>query len=63
MLEEGFLATTAFYASFAHKEKDINMYGDAVRKTFSFLKKAVASGDPEKCLKGPVCHSGFKRLT
>jgi len=26
MLEKGFLATTAFYASFAHKDKDVNDY-------------------------------------
>ena len=63
MLEKGFLASTAFYASYAHKEEHIESYLGAVNETFSFISKAVNEGLPEKHLKGPVCHSGFKRLT
>jgi hypothetical protein len=62
MLEKGFLATTAFYASFAHKEKDVQRYLDAVDGSFCFIAKAVKEGNPRKFLKGPICHSGFKRL-
>ncbi|MFA5034388.1 MAG: aminotransferase class III-fold pyridoxal phosphate-dependent enzyme [Candidatus Margulisiibacteriota bacterium] len=62
MLELGFLATTAFYASFAHQEKQVDGYCQAIDEVFAFLAKAAA-GDPKKYLKGPVCHSGFKRLT
>lgn len=63
MLEEGFLATTSFYASFAHKDKYINKYLSATDKVFKFIAKALKEGKVEKCLKGPVCHGGFRRLT
>lgn len=63
MLERGFLATTGFYASYAHKDEHVGMYLEAVDETFSFIAGAVEEGAPEKYLKGPVCHSGFKRLT
>ncbi|MFH1389705.1 MAG: aminotransferase class III-fold pyridoxal phosphate-dependent enzyme [Candidatus Margulisiibacteriota bacterium] len=62
MLELGFLATTAFYASFAHQAKQVDGYCQAIDEVFAFLSKA-ASSDPKKSLKGPICHSGFKRLT
>ncbi len=63
MLERGFLATTAFYASYAHKEGDVRNYLKAVDESFHLIRKALDSGRPEKMLKGPVCHGGFKRLT
>ncbi len=63
MLNEGILATTAFYASYAHKEKHIAAYDKAVKKTFDFISKVYNEGNVESYLKGPVCHSGFKRLT
>lgn len=62
MLERGFLASTGFYASYAHKEKHVNAYLDAVDRVFGFIKKAIGSSNPERYLKGPVCHSGFKRV-
>lgn len=62
MLEKGFLASTGFYASYGHKEKQINEYINAINDVFSFIAKAEGEGDPKKYLKGPVCHSGFKRL-
>lgn len=63
MLEKGFLATTAFYASYAHKEMHIKKYFKAVDEAFAFIAMAVKKGKPEKYLKGPVCHAGFRRLT
>lgn len=63
MLEKGFLASTAFYASFAHRDEYIEEYFEAVDQTFGFISKAIESGSSEKYLKGPVCQSGFKRLT
>ncbi|MDD5292055.1 MAG: aminotransferase class III-fold pyridoxal phosphate-dependent enzyme [Candidatus Omnitrophica bacterium] len=62
MLKKGFLATTSFYASFAHKPAIVAKYLKAVDSAFLFISKAVKQGNPAKCLKGPVCHSGFKRL-
>jgi len=63
MLDRGFLATTAFYASYAHKEKHIEDYANAVLESFKIIKEAILSKDSESYLKGPVCHAGFKRLT
>ena len=63
MLKLGFLATTAFYASLAHTDEYIGLYLEACDKTFAFIAKAISQGNVEKLLKGPVCHSGFKRLT
>jgi len=63
MLERGFLATTAFYASCAHKEIHIKKYLQATDEAFSFIAKAIKKDNPEKYLRGEVCHSGFRRLT
>ncbi len=63
MLKKGFLATTAYYASYAHRKTHIEQYLEATDKVFSFIYKALKSGNPEKFLKGPVCHAGFRRLT
>lgn len=63
MLRLGFLATTAFYASFAHTSKDIEQYFRAVDDAFGVIARAAASKHPQKYLKNGVCHSGFKRLT
>jgi len=63
MLERGFLATTAFYASYAHKEENVEKYLKAVDEVFAFISKAIQKGNPEKYLKGPVCYAGFRRLT
>lgn len=62
MLELGFLASTACYTSYAHKPEHIKLYLEACDKTFAFIAEALEQGSPEKYLKGPVCHSGFKRL-
>ena len=63
MLEKGFLATTVFYASYAHKHGHIEKYLRAVDKTFDFMSKVIKEGKPKKYLKGPACHSGFKKIT
>jgi glutamate-1-semialdehyde 2,1-aminomutase len=63
MLEKGILATTAFYASYSHKQKDTDKYLKAIDEVFKFIKNADSEGTPEKYLKTRVCHSGFKRLT
>jgi len=61
MLKEGFLSTTGYYASYAHKEKDIKEYLEAIDKVFGKISKNIKNID--KLLKSEVCHGGFKRLT
>lgn len=63
MLEKNFLATNAFYASFAHKDSDIKNYLSAVDSVFLTIKKIIDEGNPDEYIKLGVCHSGFKRLT
>lgn len=62
MLEKGCLATTAFYASYAHREKHVQTYLEAIDEVFEFAGKAIEKGNAEQYLKGPICHSGFGRL-
>lgn len=63
MLSKGFLATTAFYASYAHNDEHIDKYLAATDKAFMLINKALASGKAQSYLKSKVCQSGFKRLT
>jgi len=63
MLDRGFLAVTSFCPSYAHKDGHIKKYRDAADEAFSFISRSIRRGNPEKYLRGPVSHSGFKRLT
>ncbi len=63
MLEKGFLATNAFYASYAHKPAHVKKYLRALDETFATLNSAIDQNSVEKKLKGPIAKSGFKRLT
>jgi glutamate-1-semialdehyde aminotransferase len=62
MLERGFLATTVFYASYAHKDEHVNNYLEALDETFGVISEVVQNDDAKKLLKVPVCHAGFRRL-
>jgi glutamate-1-semialdehyde 2,1-aminomutase len=63
MLKKGFLATNAFYASYAHQEHHIESYLKTADETFAVLARAIERNEVKKLLKGPVAHSGFGRLT
>jgi glutamate-1-semialdehyde 2,1-aminomutase len=63
MLDRGFLAGKAFYASFAHTDGMIGDYLAAVRESFEIIASAVAEASIESRLRGPVAQSGFARLT
>lgn len=63
MLERGFLATGAFYASYAHQDDHIAGYSAAVEESFALIAQALKANEVEKLLKGPVAHSGFYRLS
>ncbi|HUJ90051.1 MAG TPA: aminotransferase class III-fold pyridoxal phosphate-dependent enzyme [Syntrophorhabdales bacterium] len=62
MLEKGFLATTGFYAMFAHQEAHAKAYLEAVDQVLPSLRKATESGHPESFLMGQPAIAGFKRL-
>jgi hypothetical protein len=63
MLKKGYLASTNFYASTAHNEDNLNLYFEALNDVYILIADCE-KGDIkiENLLKGPVCHSGFKRL-
>ena len=63
MLEKGFLASRAFYATYAHQEKHMESYLNAVAESFRTVAETMATGSVLSALKGPVAHTGFKRLT
>lgn len=63
MLNQGFLAGKAYYATFAHQESHIEQYLLAVRQAFEVIAKALEQGRARELLQGPVAHSGFRRLT
>ena len=63
MLEKGFLATSAFYATYAHRDTHVESYLIAVEEIFRTLSRAIKRGNIEGLLKGPIAHSGFRRLT
>ncbi len=63
MLKKGFLASTLFYASVAHEDEHIKLYGEALNDVFKIIAKCENQIlDIDTLLEGPVCHSGFKRL-
>ena len=63
MLKKGYLATNAFYTSFAHTEMDVLGYLDTVDTVFAYLADAVKKNNAELLLEGPVCQTGFQRLS
>jgi glutamate-1-semialdehyde aminotransferase len=63
MLERGFLASTLFYAMYAHQKEHVEKYLNAVDEAFAEILEANKTGSLEKCLKGLPASAGFKRLT
>jgi glutamate-1-semialdehyde aminotransferase len=62
MLESGFLASTLFYAMYAHKNEHANSYIEKVGEIFGKIIEANSSGSLESKLKGKPAISGFKRI-
>jgi len=62
MLSRGILASSRFYPSFAHTEKHLKLYFNALDEVFVFLAESIKTGAVHENLRGPVAHSGFRRL-
>lgn len=62
MLDKGFLATKAFYGTYAHDARIAEEYLQATEETFGVIARAVEQGRVRDMLQGPVAHSGFARL-
>jgi glutamate-1-semialdehyde aminotransferase len=63
MLERGFLASNAFYATYAHTEQHISDYIAATEEVFTEIAKGIEEGTLATKLKGPEAHKDFHRLT
>ncbi len=63
MLKKGFITTTAFYPSFSHTKKHLKVYETALNEVFVFIKNSIHKNSTGSNLEGPICHTGFKRLT
>jgi glutamate-1-semialdehyde aminotransferase len=62
MLERGYLATAAYYATAAHTPAILDGYLAALGNVFASLRKAIDQNNVTQQLLGPVAHGGFQRL-
>ena len=63
MLKKNILASTNFYASIAHEDTYIEKYFSELDVVYRLIKRCENHElQIDKILKGPICHSGFKRL-
>jgi glutamate-1-semialdehyde 2,1-aminomutase len=62
MLARGFLACGGFYPSIVHTEEVLARFDAALQEVFAAVAAALRAGDPERALRGPVAHIGFRRL-
>ena len=62
MLKRGFLASNLIYCCIKHSDKIINDYFKNLEEVFILINECENGRDINTLLKGPICHSGFKRL-
>lgn len=62
MLARGFLASTLVYVCTEHTPEVLEKYFAEMDSVFALIKECENGRDVMSLLKGPVCHSGFKRL-
>ncbi len=63
MLKRGYLASPSVYVSYSHTQEIVKEYLINVDEVFQIIKEAIKQQKVLRLLKGPVAHSGFKRLT
>ena len=63
MLERGFLASTTFYAMYAHTSEHVKSYLSSVDQVFAEIMELLKAGSLAKKLRGLPSQVGFKRLT
>jgi len=59
MLKRGFLAGGAIYPTWAHDERIVLLYDEAIDEVFEEIAEAISEGDVTKRLGGPAAHTGF----
>ena len=62
MMEQGFLAGYSIYPTLAHTDELVGLHGEALDRVFARMADLLKAGKVREALKGPVAHSGFRRL-
>jgi glutamate-1-semialdehyde 2,1-aminomutase len=62
MLAKGYLVGNSVYVCIDHSQDVITEFFAALDPVFALVKECEEGRDVMSLLKGPVCHSGFKRL-
>lgn len=62
MLAKGFLAATSVYVCTEHDGDVLDRYFEALDPVFELIKQCEMGQSVDRLLRGPVCHSGFRRL-
>ena len=62
MLAKGYLAGNSVYVSLAHTDDVVDGYFEALDPIFGLIRECEDGRDVDTCLRGPICHGGFKRL-
>lgn len=62
MLAKGYLAGNSVYVCIEHVPEVVSGFFAALEPIFALIKECEEGRDVMSLLKGPVCHSGFKRL-
>ena len=62
MLAQGYLASTSVYVCTEHTPQIVADYFAALDPVFRLIRECEDGRDVNSLLKGPVCHSGFRRL-
>jgi glutamate-1-semialdehyde 2,1-aminomutase len=62
MLAKGFLVGNSVYVCTEHTDEVVDSYFEALDPLFGLVRECEDGRDVMQLLKGPICHSGFKRL-
>ena len=62
MLGKGYLASNLVFSCIDHTVEVVNEYLVALDSVFGLIKECEEGRELGSVLRGPVCHSGFKRL-
>lgn len=62
MLAKGYLAANSVYSCLAHTPDVVDRFFDELAPVFRLIRECEDGRDVAALLKGPVAHSGFKRL-
>ena len=62
MLAKGYLAATSVYVCTEHTPDVLDGYFTVLDPVFALVRECEDGRDVAELLRGPICHSGFKRL-